>query len=388
MRTGAIRELREACMQKAGGDAKKGNRLIAEQFKQFFKEKTIEPQNVSYKALFEGLVDMSDVDRNNAVEVAEAVASSAFPIVTTQLTHAITIEPYNVRMNEVMTLCTEGEATITDDENVRGMTAIGGIRRRLETEAYDETDFGEKKVSIRKSDFGRIISLTMEDIFNDRTGDIQARARTIGEDAGIHQEQMIMETLECLPRTAFGEDTSRAFVYGGTAITQAQFYAASHVGILDGMVNKNVATGGVAELGLTAAYLCFSKMTDERGKAIVVRPTTIVIHSQYELTLATVLASQLNTATAGSNAVNAFGPMGKVRLNTVVSPFLDVTASLAYMGDPKRSLLWLWVERPQTITAAASDDDAFTRRIVWKARFNYYGGVGHRDYRYLVRITA
>jgi len=59
-----------------------------------------------------------------------------------------------------------------------------------------------------------------------------------------------------------------------------------------------------------------------------------------------------------------------------------------YMGDFKRSLLWLWVERPNTVTAAASDDDAFRRRIVWKARFNYYGGVGHRDYRYGVRVTA
>ena len=387
MRIGAIRELREACSQQCGGDVNKTNRLVAEAFKKMVAEKTLDPQNVSYKALFEGLVDMNNIDSSNAMEVAEAVSSSAFPTITTMLTHSIVIAPYEVRMNEVMALCTEGDATMTDDETVRGMTAIGGIRRRLETEAYDETDFGEKKVSIRKSDFGRIISLTMEDIFNDRTGDIQARARTIGEDAGQHQELMIMETLENLPRTAFQEATSRAFVYNGTAYTQAQFYASTHATILDMQVNKNEVAGGITATGLTNAWLAFAAMVDERGKQIVVRPTQVIVHSSDELTIATLFATERSVGNA-YNDVNQFGPRGRVSLATVVSPFVSDTTNVMYMGDFKRSLLWLWVERPSTVTAAASDDDAFRRRIVWKARFNYYGGVGHRDYRYGVRITA
>jgi len=387
MRIGAIRELREACSQQCGGDVNKTNRLVAEAFKKMVAEKTLDPQNVSYKALFEGLVDMNNIDSSNAMEVAEAVSSSAFPTITTMLTHSIVIAPYEVRMNEVMALCTEGDATMTDDETVRGMTAIGGIRRRLETEAYDETDFGEKKVSIRKSDFGRIISLTMEDIFNDRTGDIQARARTIGEDAGQHQELMIMETLENLPRTAFQEATSRAFVYNGTAYTQAQFYASTHATILDMQVNKNEVAGGITATGLTNAWLAFAAMVDERGKQIVVRPTQVIVHSSDELTIATLFATERSVGNA-FNDVNQFGPRGRVSLATVVSPFVSDTTNVMYMGDFKRSLLWLWVERPSTVTAAASDDDAFRRRIVWKARFNYYGGVGHRDYRYGVRITA
>jgi len=387
MRIGAIRELREACSQQCGGDVNKTNRLVAEAFKKMVAEKTLDPQNVSYKALFEGLVDMNNIDSSNAMEVAEAVSSSAFPTITTMLTHSIVIAPYEVRMNEVMALCTEGDATMTDDETVRGMTAIGGIRRRLETEAYDETDFGEKKVSIRKSDFGRIISLTMEDIFNDRTGDIQARARTIGEDAGQHQELMIMETLENLPRTAFQEATSRAFVYNGTAYTQAQFYASTHATILDMQVNKNEVAGGITATGLTNAWLAFAAMVDERGKQIVVRPTQVIVHSSDELTIATLFATERSVGGA-YNDVNQFGPRGRVSLATVVSPFVSDTTNVMYMGDFKRSLLWLWVERPSTVTAAASDDDAFRRRIVWKARFNYYGGVGHRDYRYGVRITA
>jgi hypothetical protein len=388
MRIGAIRELREACMQQAGGNVKKANQLVTEQFKKLFEDKKLDPKSISYKALFEGLVNMDDIDANNAVEVAEAVSSSAFTNITTLITHTIVIEPYEVRMNEVMSLVTEGEATVTDEETVRGMTAIGGIRRRLETEAYDETDFGEKRVAIRKSDFGRIISLTMEDIFNDKTGDIQERARTIGEDAGQHQEQMIVETLECLPRTALGESTSRAFVYNGAAYTQAQFYAATHATILDMQVNKNTATGGITEAGLAAAYLNFSAMVDERGKRIVMRPDTVVINSANELTLANILATERSVASAALNDVNQFGPRGRVQLKPIVTPFLATTSGLAYVGVPRRSLLWLWVERPNTVTAGASDEDAFRRRIVWKARFNYYGGLGHRDYRWITRLTT
>jgi len=386
MRTGALKQLREACLQQAGGDVKKSNRLIAENFKAMMVKEKIDPKTISYKALFEGLVNLEDVDVNNPKEVAEAVTSSAFPIVTSTVTHAITIEPYTLRMNEVMQLVTEGNAVMTDEETVRGMTPIGGIRRRLETEAYDETDFGEKKVAIRKSDFGRIIALTMEDIFNDRTGDIQDRARTIGEDAGIHQEQLIIETLEVLPRTAFNEAVARAFVYNGTAYTQAQFYAATHV-TLDGQVNENKVTGGINETGFTAAYLAFSKMKDERGKQLVIVPTAVVIHSSNELTLATLLATD-KVVGGANNDISQFGPRGRVSLKTVVTPFLATTTGLAYMGNMPRSMLWLWVQRPQTVTMGASDDEAFRRQIVWKSRFNYYGGCGHRDYRWIVRHTT
>jgi len=395
MRTGALKALREACLQEAGNDNRKANKLIAEKFKRLITEKKIVPKDVSFKALFEGLVDLTDVDINNAKEVAEAVSSSAFTNITTLITHAITIEPYEQRANEVLVLVTQGDATMTDEETVRGMTAIGGVRRRLETEAYDETDFGEKRVAIRKSDFGRIIALTMEDIFNDKTGDIQARANTIGEDAGQHQEAMIIETLECVPRTSFQEVLSRAFVYNGIAFAQSDFYKTDHSAVvgLDGQINANQTSGGITEAGFTNAYNLFAAMVDERGKRIVVSPSQVVVHQQNELTLATLLATDRSvgqnfaSTTGGINDVNQFGPRGKVKLATVTSPFMSTTPK-AYMGQFPRSLLWLWVQRPQTLTMGATDKDAFERQIVWKARFNYYGGIGHRDYRYCVRITA
>jgi hypothetical protein len=128
MRVGALKQLRETCLQQSGGDQKKANKLVTAKFLEGIKDKSIDPKNVSYKALFEGLVNLEDVDINNPVEVAEAITSSAFTTITTVITQAIVIEPYNLRMNEVMTLVTQGDAAFTDTEQVRGLTAIGGIR--------------------------------------------------------------------------------------------------------------------------------------------------------------------------------------------------------------------------------------------------------------------
>jgi len=389
-----LKQLRESCLSKANNNVKVANEMVVKIFKEGISNKKIDPKNVSIKALFEGLVDTDNLDLGNAVKVAEAIGSSAFADVLTIITSALTIEPYEIFSDDLAQLCTEGNAKFTYAETVKGMTAIGGVRRRLETQAYGETDFEDKYIGVEKCDFGRIVSLTMEDIFNDATNDIQDAANRIGEDAGQHKHQMIAETIECLPRTAFGEVTSRAFVYKGTAYTQAQFYSTDHSAILDFQTNCNVATGGITQAGLTNAYNNFASLTDEKGKRIVVRPQQILVNSLNELTLATLLATDLavgqnfSSTTGGINDVNQFGPRGKVKLASVTSPFLATTSGLAYMGNFKKALLWLWVQKPQTVTQGGDSNLAFERQIVWRARFNYYGGVALRDYRYITRITT
>jgi hypothetical protein len=384
-----IKQMRESCLSNANNNVAVANKMIAKLFKEGIKSKDIIPKDVSFKALFEGLVDTEDIDMNNAREVAEAISSSAFADVATIITSSLVIEPFELQSNEVMGLVTEGNAKFTYTETIKGMTSIGGVRRRLETDSYTETDFEDKTVSIDKSDFGRIVSLTMEDLFNDATGDIQAKANTIGEDGGQHMAQQIIETMEVLPRTALGEATSRAFVYKGTAYVQSDFYSADHSGIagLDGQVNKNTATGGITEAGFTVAYNNFAALVDERGKRIVMTPTDVIVHSQYDLKLANLLASERSIASAALNDVNMFGPRGRVKLRPLATPWLATTTSLCYIGNFKRSLVWLWVQKPQTVTSGV-DTLAFERQIVWRARFNYYGGCAHRDYRSITRITA
>jgi len=392
MRIGALRELKERCLRESGNDQTKANRLLKETFAKELRKgpkEGIDPKGISYLALFEGLVNLEGIDKHDFRAVSEAVSSSAFTDITTLVTHAIVIEPYDLRMEVLGALVTESNATMTLDEEVRGMTALGGLRRRLETQSYEETDFEEKRVTVKKMDFGRSIALTFEDLYNDRTGDISSSAMRIGDDATQHREQMIIETLEVLPRTALGEATSRAFVLNGTAHAQANFYNATHAAIvgLDGQINKNTATGGIAEAGFKAAYDNFAAMKDEKGKFINPRPKNVVVHQGNELVLATLLGTERNIGTA-YNDINQFGPRGRVTLAPITSPYLATTSGLFYMGDPARSMLWLWVQKPNTQVLGASTEAAVKRKIVWEAVFNYYGGVAHRDYRYIVRGTT
>jgi len=390
IRSGALKELKEKCLQQAGGNVKKANQLIVDTFREkILGTEKVNPRTISFKALFEGLVDLSNVDINNLVQLNEAVASSAFTDTSTLLTHAVVIEPFELRKVDFGFLCTDGDAVITDDETVRGMTALGGLRRRLETQSYEETDFEEKKVTIRKMDFGRGISLTFEAIFNDRTGDIMDSAQNIGDDGVQHREKMIIETLECLPRSAFGEATSRAFVLGGTAFVNTNFYNTNHSAIagLDGQINNNKVTGGITEAGFASAFGCFAAMKDERGQILTINPEVVVVHKSNELTLGRLLLTEKAVGSA-YNDVNMFGPKGAVTIRPVATPFLATTAGLFYFGVPRRSMLWLWVQKPNSNTLSGNTDAAVKRKIVWEMYFNYYGGCGHRDYRYVVQGTT
>jgi hypothetical protein len=382
-----LKDLREACLSKANGDTKKANKEMVKIFKEGIAKKEIDPHQVSFKALLEGLVDLSDVDVNNAVEVKEALVSSAFSDITTIITHSLVIEPYESRMNEVWPLVTVGDAKRTEPEIVKGFTMPGGVKRRLETEAYQETDVEGKYIEVAKSDFGRMISLTMETLFDDSAGDIKDSCMNLGYDAGAHQERFIIETLEGLPRTALEEVLSRAFVFKGTAYTQAQFYSTDHSALpIDKQVNANTCTGGITETGLKNGWNLFANMKDSSGQFITTTPTQIVIHTQNDLVLATLMNTERSLGSA-YNDVNQAGPRGKIKVSPITTPFLADTTSLAYMGQFARSLVWLWVQKPQTITAATDSTLALERQIVWRARFNYYGGCAHRDYRRQVRIT-
>jgi hypothetical protein len=88
------------------------------------------------------------------------------------------------------------------------------------------------------------------------------------------------------------------------------------------------------------------------------------------------------------NDTNQFGPRGRVKLRSITTPFLATTTGLFYMGTPRRSMLWLWVQKPNTQTIPANSIDSIKRKIVWEMVFNYYGGVGHRDYRWIQKGTT
>jgi len=389
MRIDQIRSFRKAYESKATlPDKSDAHELMAGEILKLINEKKLDPKKISFRALVEGLTDFSFNGRTGGkapeVRMAEAITGSAFPVITNVILNALTFPELTLYSNDLLGLITEGTARVTEAEKIGGTTELGQPLRRPEATAYQEDEFGEKDITIYKADFGRIISLTFEAIYNDNTGMIMDRARTIGKTAGQQIHTTIVQTIEGLPRTAFEESTSRAFVYKDTAYTADSIYADTHTTI-DGQTNDNDVVGGISETGLENAYNAFKQMTDSRGNVLQIGGTQVLTHSIKEITMSKLLKTVQQGAGESGTQIYPCGPAGGITLSPVYTPFMSNSAWV-YMGDFKAAVVWLWVERPNMVTAPANENLAFEKKIVHRARFNYFGGCGLRDYRFIVRV--
>lgn len=396
MKKGAITQIYNSCLAECGNDHKKAGVLMRNKIENLLKEDKLNSADFNFAQMAQELIpDFESMRTASAQDVVNTIMSSHFPTLSGTVINREILKSYQSNMEGLDALVSEGQASRTTMEQLAGFTDSEGPEMRLEGMPYEETLFGEKSVQVYMADFGRMISITREALFNDRTGQLLDQARKIGDKAGIHRAKMIAQTLEVAPRTAFKEPTggSRAFVYKGTAVQVADFYAATHA-TLDGRVNKNLITSnGLADYrNIQAAMKAFGAYKDYNGDEIVVKPDTLIIHPDNE-----VLAWQIvNTAsfaavgTAGSitpvHVSNPYGPGGLAKFNIVSSRYL-ATPTTWYLGKPKDQMIWLWVYKPATESLTASAEKAFTNNIVVQYKFSYHGGCGHSDYLNVVKNT-
>lgn len=387
MRKGTIKNLLEQYEVETGGNKKKAGQLVANKLDGFFKEGKLDPQDISVKALFEEVVDPEGkFDMHSDVqEIAEAISTSNFVTISGTVMNAAIIPAYQVEVGEAEKVVTEEPAIKTQPEDVGGFTAAGGFARREEHMSYEEETFGEKYWTIYKSDFGKIVSLTREAIFDDRTGQLIRRARNVGEKGGQLRAKIITQTLEVSARTDMGESTSRAAMYAGSAITASNFYNTDHSALIDSAgTNANlVESNAMGTSGnLQDAAKLFSDFVDEEGDEIMVRPTKLVFHPSLSETAWELLSARIKR---GSN--NDIENYWYKKYEPVELPFLS-SGTTWYLGAPEKQIVWLWVWKPEVKTQTSNSESAFESQIVMRWRFNWHGGCGHTDYRYIVKSTA
>ena len=130
---------------------------------------------------------------------------------------------------------------------------------------------------------------------------------------------------------------------------------------------------------------------------MVVTPKIILCHEKLLSTAWMVFNSDTYSKVAGGatdvglstyHGINPSGPRGfRPRFNVMGTRYLG-SESTWYIGDPAKTIKWLWVWRPSTAALAASSDKAFYNNIVMTYKFSYHGGCGHTDYSYIVKNTA
>jgi hypothetical protein len=411
MKKGVIVQMFNSLLGEAGNDAKKAGIMLAKKIEGFLSspdsdKNHLESKDFNFAQLAHELIPNLEDYRGDpdAVNVTNAVRSSQFPTISKVVIHNEILKAYQLYQEGLDDLVSEGNAQRTTEDTIAGFTEQESLEMRLEGMAYEETNFGEKDISVRMADFGRMISITREALYNDRTGQLLNNAKKVGEKGGQHRGKMIVQTIECLPRTAFKEATggSKAFVYKGTAYQYSDFYNASTHVTIDGRVNANLKTSN--PLGnytnIQASLSLFDKMKDSQGDEIVIVPNTILVPSELEVAAFQIL----NTAsyvpvgptttglTESGNLIpvhtaNPYGQGGLASFKVKKSRYMSSTSTW-YMGDFANQLIWLWVYKPATAALAASAEKAFTNNIVLTYKFSYHGGCGHSDYVNIAKNTA
>ncbi|HLD98269.1 MAG TPA: hypothetical protein VI815_03005 [Candidatus Nanoarchaeia archaeon] len=396
MRNGIITEMFNSYKGESASDAIAGQK-VADKLEELLNAGKISTSDLSLGQIAkETIPNFERLRGAEASEVALAVSSSQFPTISKVAINKEIIDQYTLYSENVDQLVSEMEASRTDIEFIAGFTDPEAPELRLEGMSYQETNFGEKDVQVVMADFGRMISVTREAIFNDKTGQLLDQARMIGQLGGQHRAKMVIQTLEVLPRTAFKEVASKAFVYKGTAYANTDFYSADHAA-LDGRTNKNLVTSNALAdyTNVEAAFNAFSAMVSPSGAELAVVPQIIVVHETKAATAFRVFNNDnfamvgqgANVAPVVAHTTNPFGPNGIKKFQIYTSRYLSV-ATTWYMGDPKRQLKWLWVYKPATASLASSSEKAFTNNIVMTYKFSYHGGCGHNDYTYMLKNTA
>jgi hypothetical protein len=348
--------------------------------------KKVNPAPFSIRAIAEATIPQWEhVKQGSVKRIYEAMVSSAFPNITGALIHSRLIDGYAYEVGAINELITEDTAIDYPDSRVVGYGAGEDLDLVPEGKLYTDTILTEKNILVRQAKFGKMIELTREMVLYDKTNQVVSRARAIGEKMGAHRAKMIIQTIEMLPRTKLGESTStlRNFVYDGTAITKAQFYATTHATVIDKQVNSNTHTTALSTAGMNEAYTLLAGMVDEDGENITVRPTHVLVHPNNEASLDQLLHSQYQYDTA-DRALNPYGTGGiRAGLRPVSSVYIATNTNW-YLGRFPTQVLWHWGWRPETLAQGSGSDAAFERDVVNRFRVGYMGGCAHQDYRYII----
>jgi len=303
--------------------------------------------------------------------VTEAVSSDMFPQITGELINAKVIAGYNSIDAVGDMLCTTVPSRMEVD-TIAGFNAVEMPEEVQQGRPYNESDMGEKYVTNRNKKFGRLISVTEEAIYFDKTGQILAMANRIGIKAKQHREKLIVEGVQDINSTVFN--------VSGTAVA---FYRTAASGIR--RINSRSATP-FGEAGLEQALKLVHNMTDENGDYVGIPQGNLVGLFPFDVYRAALqMVRSPNVPESGENAVNIY----KALFTPITSPYVTAqSTSTWYLGDFKMAFWWMEVWPLQVFSAAPGHEQDFERDIKSRHKVRYFGNITGVDDKYGFKFTG
>lgn len=300
------------------------------------------------------------------------VTTAGFQNISGQIVYAATLEKYQSEEFTFAKLIPEAKALILDGEKMAGITEIGDISAvRKESDPYQEAGVSEDWIYTPPvPDYGRIVSVTWEAIFNDRTGQLLERCGDVGYWIGYGEE---VQAIDCVV-----DENATAHRYNWRTAGQIATYndnTGSHT-----WDNLAASNGLVDWNDINDAEQVFNSLTNPfTGTPIMIEPKHIVVTKQLEQTARRIVsATEIRVATPG------YATTGNPTQTNMSNPYLNkyqvVTSRLLaarmatdtswFLGDVTK-LAKRMVAEPLSVVQAPSDTTMeFERRIVSRFRAN------------------
>lgn len=324
------------------------------------------------------LIERSGASQFFVQEDAGAVASTAFSVITGNVLHSEVIKGYEYEYsNNADQLC----RTVTSkrrQENIAGFTALEGLHEIAENMPYHDSGLTDKYVTVTHKKYGRKLSITMEAIQFDETGQLLNVARGFGMNAAATRARQIFEGVIDKNSTVYQPSGTAEALYNTSART-GQDYANATTGV--GTINAANLETVLTKLRMMKTDPV-SGSTDANYIMIPPQRMTMMVHPGAEYDARTLVESSNLPGTA-NNDTNVFRGMYSV----VVNPYVANTTDW-YIGDFQTQFIWSEVAPVQTFVAPPNSPDEFDRDVPFQMKVRFMGAPAAVDYVYVHKASA
>lgn len=345
-----------------------GDKGTRETIREMLANGDLQPEDFSLQEMWNAF----ERDKDGMVrDISEAVSSDMFPIITGEIINAKVISAYDAVSGVGDQLVTVAPSKM-EIETYAGFGASEGPLEVLQGAEYEDSDITEKYAQVPHTKWGRLISVTEEMIYFDKTNQIIMRANRIGQKAAQKRERLIVEGVQDIDSNVYRPSG-----------TPTAFYRTSASGDL--RINSRASTP-FGEDGILQATKLFHNMTDEESDFIMLDYANLIALLPWDLYVQAV--QMVNSALVPEGNENAVNPWKKF-FNPVYSPYVTAqSATTWYLGDFKEDFVWSEIWPLQVFTMKPGNEMEFRRDIKSIHKCRFYGQVGAIDHRHCLKLTA
>lgn len=364
-------------------------------FKRKLETKELRPEQISIRALFEGLVEdgreiadrwarpkSDDIEVRDLMEAgtATAVGYADFSNITGQIFFTEILDKYEDEEFVFSKAVEKKQSAIQDIERIAGLSRLGDQFLTVgENGEYRRLGVSEDYIEIpAKVKRGAIVEVTKEAVAGDLTGQLLERCGELGFYAGLNVEKRIIDAIIDEGDGAAGaHQGGHRYTWKGTAYATYQASAP--------WVNLKTSNALADYTDIQNAWLQMAAITDPyTGEPILINPDTVIVGPDLVWEANRILTASTNrVVTPGyattANPISTEGPnlaakvMGS--LNILSSRLLKArmgTDTTWYMGNPRKAVrrYYNWDVTPQqrgTGTEAEFNRDVVNQyKVSWK----------------------